>query len=132
MPACLYDSSVWLALSFASHPSHAAARREFAMADAVSPAVFCRAAQISFLRLLTTPAIQTCYGSNLISNEMAWAKCAQLLALPQVTWMEEPAGLDPIWDRCASRSTASPKVWMDAWLAAFAIVAGIQLATCEP
>jgi uncharacterized protein len=128
---CLYDSSVWVALSFASHVCHSAAAREFAAADSGNPAVFCRATQISFLRLLTTPVIQSRYGSDLISNAIAWNKCQELLALPQVAWMEEPGGLELLWGQCASRPTASPKIWMDAWLAAFAMAADIELATCD-
>lgn len=31
----------------------------------------------------------------------------------------------------ALRDTASPKLWMDAWLAAFAICAGLQLVTFD-
>jgi toxin-antitoxin system PIN domain toxin len=129
--ARLYDTNVWLALSFARHPCHAAAVAVFSAADSAQPAAFCRATQQSYLRLLTTPAIQTTYGSALITNETAWAKSQELLALPQVIWLAEPAGLEAEWKRAAILPFASPKVWMDAYLAAFAITAGMEFVTTD-
>lgn len=129
--ARLYDTNVCLALSFASHPCHGAAVAAFSAADSWHPAAFCRATQQSYLRLLTTPAIQATYGSRLISNEAAWIKSQELLALPQVIWLGEPAGLEAEWKRAASMSTASPKVWMDAYLASLAMTAGIELVTAD-
>ena len=129
--ARLYDTNVWLALSFARHPCHAAAAAVFSVADSAQPAAFCRATQQSYLRLLTTPAIQTTCGSALITNEAAWAKSQELLALPQVIWLGETAGLEAAWKRSASLPSASPKVWMDAYLAAFAITAGMEFVTAD-
>jgi uncharacterized protein len=129
--ARLYDTNVWLALSFARHPCHAVATAVFSVADSVQPAAFCRATQQSYLRLLTTSAIQATYGSALITNEAAWAKSQELLALPQVIWLAEPAGLEAEWKRAAVLPSASPKVWMDAYLAAFAITAGMELVTAD-
>jgi len=36
-----------------------------------------------------------------------------------------------LWPRVATRSTASPKVWMHAYLAAFAIAAGMTMVTLD-
>jgi len=125
--ASLFDSGVWVALSFATHPHHAAAKQAFDAADSAHPAALCRITQTSFLRLITTPAIQAMYGSAVITNEEAWAKCQELLALPQVVWLNEPPGLEAEWKECACLPSASPKVWMDAYLAAFAITGGLGL-----
>ena len=43
----------------------------------------------------------------------------------------EPEGLEPHWKALAARDTTSPKVWMDAYLAAFAIAGGHQLVTID-
>lgn len=40
-------------------------------------------------------------------------------------------GPAPVWYRLADRSTASPRVWMDAYLAAFAIAARLTLLTFD-
>lgn len=129
--ACLFDTCVWVALAFGSHPHHAEARREFAAADSARPAAFCRATQQGFLRLVTTPSAQKIYGSGPIANDQAWVKWEALIALPQLVWLEEPAGLESLWRKLACRATASPKVWMDAYLAAFAIAGGFRLATLD-
>jgi toxin-antitoxin system PIN domain toxin len=129
--ACLFDASVWVALAFSSHPHHAEARREFDTADFAGPAVFCRATQQAFLRILTTPAIQKIYGCGVITNDDAWEKWELLIALPQVVWLDEPHGLETLWQKLARLTSASPKVWMDAYLAAFAITAGLRMATLD-
>ncbi|HEY5893043.1 MAG TPA: hypothetical protein VIT91_07410 [Chthoniobacterales bacterium] len=40
-------------------------------------------------------------------------------------------GNDSLWRRLASCDTASPKVWMDAYLAAFAIAGGLRMVTLD-
>ncbi len=127
----LFDSSVWLALAFDRHPHHAAASQAFSEATSAQPIAFCRATQQSYLRLVTTPAIQTRYYSLPISNVQAWTRCQQLLDLPQVTFLEEPPGLATHWQRYAGRPSPSPKVWMDAYLAAFARSHVITLVTLD-
>ena len=129
--ATLFDSGVWLALAFATHPHHAAARQAFEASDSAHPAAFCRVTQSSFLRLITTPAIQGMYGSAVITNEEAWAKYQDILALPQIAWLGEPPGIESQWKICACLPSASPKVWMDAYLAAFAITAGLEFACLD-
>jgi len=127
----LFDSSVWLALAFDRHPHHARAGQAFAAADSLHPIAFCRSTQQSFLRLVTSPVIHQRYGSPAIANEQAWARCQQLLALPQIIWLEEPPGLTAHWHKYASLPAASPKIWMDAYLAAFACGHAISLATLD-
>jgi predicted nucleic acid-binding protein len=53
------------------------------------------------------------------------------MALPNVQYRDEPGGLEAIWHTLAQRSTASPKLWMDANLAAFAIAGGLTLVTFD-
>jgi hypothetical protein len=89
----------------------------FEAADSERPVAFCRATQNSFLRLLTTPAIQALYGGPAVTNAQAWAKSQELLALPQVVWLAEPVALESEWKRCACVATVSPKVWMAASIA---------------
>lgn len=133
MPAAasLYDAGVWLALAFSSHPFHSRARAPFELADSTRPAAFCRATQATFLRLLTTPTICSAYGCSPITNREAWAKCEELLALPQVVWLEEPAGIETEWRECGALVSTSSKVWMDAYLAAFAISGGLRFVSLD-
>ena len=43
----------------------------------------------------------------------------------------EPPGTRELWLELAGRETASPKVWMDAYLAAFAICCDLTLVTLD-
>jgi predicted nucleic acid-binding protein len=61
-PGSLFDTSVWIALSFAAHPLHAPARAAFLAASPANRALFCRATQQSVHRILSTPAIVKAYG----------------------------------------------------------------------
>jgi uncharacterized protein len=54
-----------------------------------------------------------------------------LLSRPEIAEMDEPSGTAALWQRLATRDTASPKVWMDAYLAAFAITGGLRFVTLD-
>lgn len=131
MSAVLYDVNVWIALAFDGHPHHDLAKGEFEAADSVSPAIFCRTTQQAFLRLVTTPAIQECYHTRGITNEEAWKAWKYLAETPQVGWLDEPMDLQELWGSYGCRKSVSPKVWMDAYLAAFAKAYGIVLLTLD-
>jgi predicted nucleic acid-binding protein len=66
-----------------------------------------------------------------LNNQEAWTTYATLRANPRVVWAEEPSGLEPAWQAFALRATASPKLWMDAYLAAFTVAGGWKLATAD-
>ena len=44
---------------------------------------------------------------------------------------DEPRGLEILWKKLAGPSKPSPKLWMDAYLAAFAVAGGYQLVTTD-
>ena len=129
--ATLYDSSVWLALVFSSHPHHAAVKAIHSKASSRNPACFCRATQQSFLRLITTPAILRGYGAEGLTNNDALRILDSLTHRSEIRFRDEPAGLEELWHDLAGMDSASPKVWMDAYLAAFAIRHGITLTSLD-
>ncbi len=131
MPGLLFDSNVWIAAVFPTHPSHEPSRQCLQQATPAIPAVFCRLTQLSFLRLSSTPTLLKCYGAEGLTNRDVLVALEALLALPQVCEREEPPGGSALWRRLASRDTASPKVWMDAYLAAFAIAGGLRLVSLD-
>jgi toxin-antitoxin system PIN domain toxin len=122
---------VWIAAIFTTHPCHEPAQQVLQDATPADPAVFCRSTQQSFLRLASTPTLLKAYGAEGLTNRDALLALGALLALPQVCEREEPPGLLALWHRLASRDTASPKVWMDAYLGAFAIAGGLRMATLD-
>ena len=127
----LFDSNVWLALTFSAHPHHLLAKEIFAEASAENPASFCRATQQSFLRLSTTPTILTTYGAEGFTNQDAAKLIQTLSGLSVVITLEEPSGLESRWLELARLPSASPKVWMDAYLAAFAILHRMEFVTLD-
>ena len=131
MPDALFDTRSWLAATFEQHPSHSVARQALRQATALQAAVFCRATQQSFLRLLSTATLAKAYGVVPLTNSAALLTLDNLQALPQVGWRDEPPGLFGVWRSLAGVNSASPKVWMDAYLAAFAIAAGLRLVSLD-
>ena len=127
----LYDSNLWVALTFSTHPHHARAVETFAVSTAESPAYFCRATQQSFLRLATTPALLRAYGADGFTNRDAVDLHSTLIHLPMVRVLPEPPDLEIVWHQLAALPTASPKVWMDAYLAAFAIGHAVEFVTLD-
>ena len=131
MPGSLFDTSVWLAVVFTRHPFHESARKALQEATASHPAVFCRATQQSFLRLASTPTLFKAYGVDSMSNRDALVAMDALQSSPRVCVREEAPDVFSLWRTLATRDTASPKVWMDAYLAAFALAGGLRLATLD-
>lgn len=94
--------------------------------------LFCRQTQLSFLRLLTNPAVLAPYGNPPLTNTAAWQAFEALLADDRVVLRtDEPVGFEPRWMAFAARETASPKLWMDAYLAAFAVTDRDRLVTTD-
>jgi uncharacterized protein len=126
----LADSNIWLALALSKHEFHGAARTWLAQRRP-HEALFCRSTQQSFLRLLTTKAVLAPYRIPPLVNKAAWSVYDGLRADERISWLEEPQGVESQWKKLASIAKASPKLWMDAYLAAFAIAGGHQLVTTD-
>lgn len=128
----LCDSNVWLALALSTHVHHKAARDWFEAVPEPGSVLFCRATQQTFLRLLTNASVLSPYGNPPLTNRQAWEAYQALLADDRIAFRsEEPAGLEALWRRFAVRGTASPKLWMDAYLAAFALAGGCRMVTTD-
>lgn len=127
----LFDSNVWLALTFSAHPQHSNAKEVFAASTPADPACFCRATQQSFFRLATTPVLLRAHGAEGFTNLDAVSLISALTKLPSIRMLTEPSEMEPLWLRLAGLQTTSPKVWMDAYLAAFAICHEIEFVTLD-
>ena len=128
----LCDSNVWLALTLFEHPHHTSALRWFDGVTEPRMVFFCRATQQSFLRLLTSAAVLAPIGNAPLTNRQAWNLYETLLTDDRIdTQFREPPGLERRWKEFALRDTSSPKLWMDAYLAAFALTGGYQFVTID-
>lgn len=131
MSASLIDTSVWVASVFPHHPAYRLAQNELGKATKKQQAYFCRATQQSFLRLITTPQLLRHYDAEGFTNRAALRELQLLSTRPEVAEMDEPPGTEVLWHGIASVDTASPKVWMDAYLAAFAITGNLRFVTLD-
>lgn len=127
----LFDTNVWMALVFASHPLHAASNRALLATGPDRKAWFCRATQQSFLRLISSANIAAHYGVAPLSNRDAFGLLDAIMDRANVGFMDEPTGLTQHWKRYGALDTASPKRWMDAYLAAFSVQAGLELVSAD-
>jgi hypothetical protein len=121
------DANVWLALTVEAHTHHGRAKAYWE-AEAAPSVVFCRVTQMALLRLLTNRSVMA---AQVLSPAAAWAKCAELLAPPEVRLAAEPVAVEGTWKRHCATSRTSPNLWTDAYLAAFASTAGMRLVTFD-
>lgn len=128
----LCDVNIWLALTLSDHALHVPARTWWDSVDQPRSVAFCRPAQQGLLRLLTTAAVLRPYGNEPLTNQQAWEVSAAFAADERiVAHTQEPPGLDRVWRRWTDRPDAAPKLWMDAYLAAYAQCAGMTLVTTD-
>jgi uncharacterized protein len=131
MLGTLFDTNIWIAIAFQKHPFHRAAQQNLEQATRANPAVFCRSTEQSFLRLVTSDRLLKFYDVQSLPNRAATLLLHKLQAMPQVRAQDEPPGTTVMWHTIAALSTPSPKVWMDAYLAAFAISGDLRMLTID-
>lgn len=129
MPATadLLDANLWLALAHEQHTHHSRARAYWE-SEGLPVAAMCRVTQMAFLRLLTNKTIML---DGTLTPAEAWRKCQDFLALPEVQFLGEPAGLDAQWAAFSDLGRTSQNLWTDAYLSAFARCAGQRLVTFD-
>ncbi|MDP9114029.1 MAG: PIN domain-containing protein [Acidobacteriota bacterium] len=121
------DTNVWLALVWGRH-SHADLSRRWFERASHGRLFFCRFTQLALLRLLTTEAVM---GRDVLTMASTWDIYDQCSADERIAFLAEPEGLDPGLRSFTSGRRASPKLWADAYLAAFANAAGLRLVTFD-
>ena len=66
-----------------------------------------------------------------LTNREAWQLYDALETHSNVTLVSEPNDIDLLWRDFSSLSSSSPKVWMDSYLAAFAIAHNATLVSFD-
>ena len=127
----LPDANVWFAMSVRGHSHHACSIAWLEQQAGSHTIRFCRPTQQALLRLLTTGSVMSIYSLKPASNASAWKAYNSFLSDRRITFASEPEGLEETWKGFALRKTPSPKLWMDAYLAAFALRSGFQLVTTD-
>jgi toxin-antitoxin system PIN domain toxin len=127
----LLDSSVWIAFVLDGHTHHEQARNFINSAPEANSLLFCRSTQQSFLRLITRASVLRPYGEPPLTNAQAWQVYNDLTSKPKFGFASESADLEVLWRELSNLNTASPKSWMDSYLAAFAITHNATLVTFD-
>ena len=71
-------------------------------------------------------------GEYVLTTQECWSAWEKLLEDPRIlVSTHEPLGLEQQWKRLSSQFELSPKVWMDSYLATYAIAGGMKLATFD-
>jgi len=83
------------------------------------------------VRLLTTAEVLAGYGNPPLTNREAWNVIDGFMEDERFTFANEPENVEETWKTLAIRDTHSPKLWMDAYLAAFALCSGLQMITTD-
>lgn len=123
----LLDASVWLPLSAADHVHHQRARYYW-NEEAAEEVAFCRATALALLRHLTNRQI---LGDRAMSGKAAWQAVETWLAVPEVTFLAEPAGVDELLRQWAEQFDLRSGRWSDAYLAAFAVSTNCRLVSFD-
>jgi toxin-antitoxin system PIN domain toxin len=121
------DANVWLALLWNRH-IHSERAREWFEDASQEQFFFCRFTQLTILRLLTTEKIM---GKDTRTMAEAWGLWDRVWADPRVSFLPEPEDLEREFRSRSRLSSHSPKVWADAYLLAFASVAGLKFVTFD-
>jgi uncharacterized protein len=124
----LSDINVLMALCDPRHQQHGAAKRWMAQVSAPSSVGLCRVTQLGLLRLLNNPAVMR---QGVLTAVEAWAAVDLIASDERFVFHAEPAGLETLLRGHMERAKHSPKIWSDAYLAAFAQTLGLTLVTFD-
>lgn len=127
MPA-LVDANVWLPVLYARHPHHPVATAWWDR-QAAADCCWCRPVQQTILRLLTNRSVM---GDDTHTPDEAWLSWQKLVLDERCSLLPlEPAELDAEWRKNITGRDATPKLWMDAYLAAWAHAADLAFVTFD-
>jgi predicted nucleic acid-binding protein len=69
--------------------------------------------------------------TDVLTMKAAWLAFDKLYNDPRVVFVDEPPGIQPLWRSFTVQRTFSPKVWNDAYLAAFALIVDYEFVTFD-
>jgi hypothetical protein len=123
----LLDVNVWVALAVESHIHHARAE-QYWRNEADSKIAFTTVTCLGLTRIVSNAKIAE--GRALTVPE-AWTLYVRWREQPFVTFLHEPKSCQVTLASIVRTGLVSPARWTDAYLAAFAISAGVRLVTFD-
>lgn len=122
----LLDVNLWVALVDQRHVHHPLAQKYWSK-NGTTEFAFCRITMLGFLRLSTSPKALT----NPKTPAEAWAIYQQFRALPNIRFLDEPAGVDSRFYSLTTHAALTHRMWTDAYLAALALTSGCRLVSFD-
>jgi toxin-antitoxin system PIN domain toxin len=121
------DVNVIFPILLSRHEHRDAALQWF---DTVAAGQFalCRLTRLGVLRLLTNAQVM---GPDVLAPAHAFQALTVLETDERAVLLHEPDGLDAELKRLIARKVATPNLWSDAYLAAFARIAGLKLVSFD-
>ncbi len=123
----LLDINVWVALGDANHSHHRTAQTYWA-GPSHDQLWFCRHTALGFKRLMCQPAM---LGERVLTIVQAFEAYQVIRKQARVDLMLDPPDLESAWVALALQSPWPPRMWPDAYLAAFAITANLRLVSFD-
>lgn len=124
----LVDANVWLPVLVERHQHHAAATGWWRDRQPAT-CCWCRPIQQTVLRLLTNRSVM---GDDTLQPAAAWLVWEKLVLDERSAFLPiEPIGLAAAWRENIATRSATPKLWMDAFLAAWAQSSNLALVTFD-
>lgn len=125
--ADLPDVNVWIALAAPDHVHHDRALAYW-RTEALPTIVFCRITMLGFIRVSTSRRLMDAHPLTPIA---AWSAYRTLCEVPGIGWAEEPAGCEDHLAEWVGNGLVTPRLWTDAWLAAFAVAGRHRLVSFD-
>jgi toxin-antitoxin system PIN domain toxin len=122
------DVNLWLALNYSRHIHSRVAVEWYSEQETSSALIFCRHTQLGLFRLLNTTAVMA---EDVLSQPQCWQIFDGWIDSGQAIFAPEPFRMESVLRANTRLNSASPKVWADAYLAAFAETAGLTLVTFD-
>ena len=121
------DVNYLLACCYERHVHHPSALAWLEQQDELS-IVICRNTQMGLLRLLSNPAVM---GTDVCTLPQAWDVYDYLMSDERFDFYSEPVGVEQYLRKYTRAGRVFPKLWQDAYLAAFARAAKLHLVSFD-
>jgi len=126
--AALCDVNFLLALVTDRHVHHGIAVHRFGQI-LKREAIVCRPAQVGLLRLLNNPAVMR---EDVLETTACWELWHALLGDERINFTAaEPAGIESAFEKMTTGRAFTPRLWSDAYLAAYAFTGGLTVVTFD-
>ncbi len=122
------DVNVWLTLTYQRHVHFQIADDWYNTLDESCVIYFSRQTQLGLFRLLTNVAVMQ---EHAYTQRDCWQYYEEWMVSGRAKMMPEPFELEKYFIARTSYEQSSTKEWADAYLAAFAESAGLQLVTFD-